>query len=215
MTATHGFPLGRPARLAVLASGRGSNLQSLLGAFPEGHELASVALVVSNREGAQALQRAAQAGVPARYVPWPNRSAFEREAQQLLDQHRIDVVCLAGFMRLLSAAFTERWAGRILNIHPSLLPEFPGLDAHAQALAAGVSETGCTVHLVDAGVDSGPPILQRRVPVLPGDDVEALAARVLGLEHESYPEALRLLLTGAWRPPHGHASPAPAPGGRA
>ncbi len=193
------FPLGRTARLAVFASGRGTNLQSLLRAFPAGDGLASVVLVVSNRPDAPALDRAREAGVTAVYVPWPNRAAFEAAANDLLVEQAVDVVCLAGFMRLLTAGFTERWAGRLVNVHPSLLPAFPGLDAHGQAIAAGVSESGCTVHLVDAGVDSGPVILQRRVPVLPGDDADALAERVLAVEHEAYPAALRLLLTGAWR----------------
>lgn len=193
------FPLGRPARLAVFASGRGTNLQSLLHAFPAGHELASVVLVVSNRPDALALERARAAGVEAVHAPWPNRAAFEAAANGLLADHGVDLVCLAGFMRLLSAGFTERWAGRLVNVHPSLLPAFPGLDAHGQAIAAGVKESGCTVHLVDAGVDSGPVILQRKVPVLPGDDADTLAERVLAAEHEAYPAALRLLLTGAWR----------------
>lgn len=194
-----GFPLGRPARLAVLASGRGSNLQALLEAFPPEGALASVVLVVSNKRGALALERARAAGVPAHHVPWPNRVAFEAGAAALLSAAAVDVVCLAGFMRLLSPAFTAAWSGRLVNVHPSLLPAFPGLDAHGQALRAGVSETGCTVHLVDEGVDTGPIILQRRVKVEPDDDVGTLAARVLEAEHVAYPEAVRLLLRGEWR----------------
>lgn len=193
------FPLGRPARLAVLASGRGSNLQALLEAFPPGDELATVALVISNKAGAQAIERARDAGVTAKHLPWPSRAAFEAAAQRELEANAIDVVCLAGFMRLLSSDFTSAWAGKLVNVHPSLLPAFPGLDAHGQALRAGVAESGCSVHLVDAGVDSGPIILQRRVPVLPGDDEARLAARVLEVEHEAYPEAIRRLLTGEWR----------------
>lgn len=192
------FPLGRPARLAVLASGRGSNLAALLTAFPPGCGLGEVVLVLSNNPAAQALERGRAAGIESLHVPWRDRRGFESAAQELLEARGVDVVCLAGFMRLLSPAFTEAWAGRLLNIHPSLLPAFPGLDAHGQALRAGVSESGCTVHLVDAGVDSGPVILQRRVPVLPGDDAERLAARILAVEHEAYPEAVRRLLTGEW-----------------
>jgi len=195
------FPLGRQARLAVLASGRGSNMLALLRAFPATNPLGRVALVISNIAGAEALESAQNAGVDAQYVPWPDRAAFEEEAGRLLRDAEIDVVCLAGFMRLLSPAFVGAWAGRLVNVHPSLLPSFPGLDAHGQALRAGVAESGCSVHLVDAGVDSGPVILQRRVKVLPGDDSAALAARVLVEEHEAYPEALRRLLTGEWRPP--------------
>lgn len=194
------FPLGRAARVAVFASGRGSNLQSLLRAFPPGDALASVVLVVSNRPDAPALERAREAGVTAVHVPWPKRAAFEAAANERLAEQAVDLVCLAGFMRLLSAEFTERWAGRLINVHPSLLPAFPGLDAHGQAIAAGVRESGCTVHLVDSGVDSGPVILQRKVPVLPGDDADTLAERVLAVEHVAYPTAVRLLLTGAWRP---------------
>jgi phosphoribosylglycinamide formyltransferase-1 len=190
------FPLTRPARLAVLASGRGSNLQALLEAFPADNALGSVVLVLSNRPDARALERASSEGVEAVHVPWRSRPEFEAEAQRRLLAARVDVVCLAGFMRLLSPGFTEAWAGRLLNVHPSLLPAFPGLDAHGQALRAGVTESGCTVHLVDAGVDSGPIILQRRVPVLPDDDVDSLAERTLNAEHEAYPEAVRRLLSG-------------------
>jgi len=192
------FPLTRPARLAVLASGRGSNLQALLEAFPADNALGSVVLVLSNRPDARALERASSSGVEAVHVPWRTRPEFEAEAQRRLLAARVDLVCLAGFMRLLSPAFTEAWAGRLLNVHPSLLPAFPGLDAHGQALRAGVTESGCTVHLVDAGVDSGPIILQRRVPVLPDDDVDSLAERTLKAEHEAYPEAIRRLLSGEW-----------------
>lgn len=192
------FPLGRPARLAVLASGRGSNLQALLTAFPPGHELASVVLVVSNKAGAQALERARAAGVAARHVAWPDRASFEAALGELLREAEVDLVCLAGFMRLLSPAFTAAWTGRLLNVHPSLLPAFPGLDAHGQALRAGVAETGCTVHMVDEGVDTGPVVLQRRVKVVEGDDAASLAARVLAAEHVAYPEAVRLVLRGEW-----------------
>jgi phosphoribosylglycinamide formyltransferase-1 len=190
------FPLDRPARLAVLASGRGSNLQALLDAFGPNDTLARTVLVVSEREGAQALERARSAGVTARHVGWTTRTAFEAELTGLIREHAIDLICLAGFMRLLSPDFVDQFAGRIVNVHPSLLPDFPGLHAHRQALAAGVAESGCTVHFVDAGIDSGPVIVQRRVPVLPGDDEAELSARILSQEHLAYPEALRLVVTG-------------------
>ena len=191
------FPLERPARLAVFASGRGSNLRSLIEAFPPGDPLASVALVVSNKRSAGALSLARAYGVPAYALPFgAERDRFEREADALLQKLEIDLICLAGFMRVLSPEFAARYAGRLLNIHPSLLPAFPGLHAQRQALAAGVSESGCTVHFVDAGVDTGAPIVQRRVPVLPGDTEETLAARILAQEHQAYPEAVRRVLTG-------------------
>ncbi len=197
------FPLDRQARLAVFASGRGSNLASLLGAFPPAGDepLAAVRLVVSDRDGSQALERARAAGIAAEHVPFGrDREGFERRADALLREHAIDLVCLAGFMRVLSAPFTERWNGRVLNVHPSLLPAFRGLRAQRQALAAGVRETGCTVHFVDAGVDTGHVIVQRRVPVEPADDEASLAARILDQEHLAYPEAVRLVLRGEVRP---------------
>lgn len=197
------FPLGRMARVAVFASGRGSNLASLLRAFPPGGDepLAAVRLVLSDRVNAAALERAREAGVPAVHVPFGrDRVAFEARADALLREHAIDLVCLAGFMRVLSASFVGAWHGRIVNIHPSLLPAFRGLHAQRQALAAGARESGCTVHFVDAGVDTGRPIVQRRVPVLEGDDEDALAARILEQEHVAYPEAVRLVLRGEVAP---------------
>lgn len=201
------FPLGRPARIAVMASGRGSNLEALLKAFPPDNPLGRIVLVISDRREALALQKAVEAQVEAEYVPWPRsrqpgvanntgRFQFEQVAGQLLRDHHIDLILLAGFMRLLSPEFVQAWEGRILNIHPSLLPQFPGLFAQRQALEAGVSETGCTVHFVDAGMDTGPIVLQRRVPVLPGDTVETLAERILEQEHLAYPEAVRMVLRG-------------------
>lgn len=200
------FPLPRAARIAVCASGRGSNLASLLAAFPPGEGAAGedtpgrVALVVSNVPDAPALERAREAGVPALAIAWRrgegSREAFEREVQAELDRHGIDLICLAGFMRILSPAFTRRWSGRVVNIHPSLLPAFRGLHAQRQALDAGARESGCTVHLVDAGVDSGRILLQRRVPVRPGDDEATLAGRILEQEHRAYPDAVRALLRG-------------------
>lgn len=196
------FPLGRPARIAVFASGRGSNLGSLLAAFPPdgSNPLGAVALVVSNVPDAPALDRARESGVRAEHVSWTTRRAFEEGAQRLLEDARIDLVCLAGFMRLFSAAFTERLEGRLVNIHPSLLPRFRGLHAQRQALEAGVPASGCTVHFVDAGVDTGRIVLQRSVPVLPGDDEAALAARILREEHIAYPEAVTRVLRGQVTP---------------
>ena len=191
------FPLGRSARLAVFASGRGSNLGSLTAAFPLGDPLASVALVLSNKRSAGALAFAESCGIPAYALPFGNdRERFESEADALLAAFEIDLICLAGFMRVLSPEFTARHAGRLLNIHPSLLPVFPGLHAQRQALSAGATASGCTVHFVDAGVDTGIPIVQRRVPVLPDDTEATLAARILAEEHRAYPEAVRAVLTG-------------------
>lgn len=191
------FPLYRPARLAVFASGHGSNLRALLHAFPPADPLASVQLVVSNKRAAGALLFAEAEGIPARAVSFgTDRDGFEREVTALLRTFRIDLICLAGFMRVLSAAFTARYAGRVLNVHPSLLPAFPGLHAQRQALSAGVRESGCTVHFVDAGVDTGAVIVQRRVPVLANDTEATLAARILSEEHQAYPDAVRRVLTG-------------------
>jgi phosphoribosylglycinamide formyltransferase 1 len=196
------FPLDRQARIAVFASGRGSNLASLLAAFPpdDGDALAAVRLVVSDRSGALALDRARAAGIVAEHVAFGrDRAGFEARADALLREHAIDLVCLAGFMRVLSGGFTERWQGRVLNVHPSLLPAFRGLHAQRQALEAGVRESGCTVHFVDAGVDTGHVIVQRRVPVLEDDDEASLASRILDQEHLAYPDAVRLVLRGEVR----------------
>ena len=187
----------QPALIAVFASGRGSNLRSLLKAFPPGSPLASVRLVVSNKAEAGALEHGRASGIAAHFIPFgKDRAGFERTAAQLLEGEKIDLICLAGFMRVLSPNFVGRYAGRILNIHPSLLPRFPGLHPQQQALDAGVSESGCTVHFVDAGVDTGPIIVQRRVSVYPDDDVDTLSARILEAEHLAYPEAVRLVLEG-------------------
>ncbi|MBB6097652.1 phosphoribosylglycinamide formyltransferase-1 [Deinobacterium chartae] len=185
-------------RIAVLASGRGSNLAALLAAFPAGDPRAEIALVISNREDALALDRAREAGLEAVYIPWPRggRAAFEAAARELLEARGIDLLLLAGFMRLLSGEFVAPWRGRILNIHPSLLPLYPGLEAQRQALEAGATQTGCTVHFVDAGLDSGDPVLRKTVPILQGDTPEAVAARLLPAEHEAYPQAVRMVLAG-------------------
>jgi phosphoribosylglycinamide formyltransferase 1 len=197
------FPLGRQARLAVFASGRGSNLASLTAAFPPTGEepLAAVRLVVSDRRAAPALGAAAASNVPAEHVPFGrDREAFESAADDLLREHAIDLVCLAGFLRVLSPAFTARWHGRLINVHPSLLPAFRGLHAPQQAIDAGARESGCTIHFVDAGVDTGRTIVQRRVRIETGDDASTLAERILREEHVAYPEAVRLVLRGEATP---------------
>jgi phosphoribosylglycinamide formyltransferase 1 len=198
---------GRPARLAVFASGRGRNLAALVAAFPPpGHPgsaaaIASVGLVVSDRRDAGALTLAREAGLPALHLSFGRgRDAFEAAAQAELEGADIDLIALAGFMRILSPEFAARWHGRLLNVHPSLLPAFPGLHAVRQALEAGVDRTGCTVHFVDAGVDTGPVVVRHEVPVLPGDDEEALHARIQAAEHVAYPEAIRAVVRGDVRP---------------
>lgn len=184
----------RRPRVAVLISGRGSNMAALLEAAADPAYPARIALVLSNRADAGGLARAEAAGIPVAVVESRirkgDRAGFEAAVQAVLDEHRIGLIVLAGFMRVLTEGFVGRWEGRMLNIHPSLLPAFPGLDTHARALAAGVRLHGCTVHLVSAGVDEGPILAQAAVPVLPGDDEAALAARVLEQEHRLYPAAL-------------------------
>jgi phosphoribosylglycinamide formyltransferase-1 len=189
-------------RLGVLASGRGSNLQALIDAARDPAYPAEVALVVANVPGAAALDRAAAAGVAAEAVPhrgFPSREAFERAVDARLRAAGVGLVCLAGFMRVLTPWFVEAWRDRLVNIHPSLLPSFPGLDTHARALAAGVRLHGCTVHLVRADVDAGPILVQAAVPVLSDDDEARLAARVLAAEHRCYPLAVRLIAEGRVR----------------
>jgi phosphoribosylglycinamide formyltransferase-1 len=189
-------------KVAVLISGRGSNLQALIDACAPRDFAAEIRLVLSNRADAPGLERAAKAGIPARVIAHRDhatREDFDAALDAALQAAEIELVCLAGFMRLLGAAFVERWRDRLVNIHPSLLPEFRGLDTHARALEAGVRFTGCTVHFVRAAVDDGPIIVQRKVPVLPGDDAATLAARVLAAEHRAYPLALRLIAEGRTR----------------
>jgi phosphoribosylglycinamide formyltransferase 1 len=188
-----------PLRVAVLASGRGSNLEAILDAARAPGFPARVALVVSDRETAPALTRAANAGVPAVFLnpkDHPDRTAYDAALLRLLEEHRIGLVCLAGFMRLLGPALVRGYARRMLNIHPSLLPAFPGLSAQRQALDHAVKVTGATVHFVDEGLDSGPIVLQACVPIAPGDTVESLSARILVEEHRLYPEAIRLFAEG-------------------
>ncbi|MFN2321838.1 MAG: phosphoribosylglycinamide formyltransferase [Trueperaceae bacterium] len=203
------MPLERAARLAVFASGSGTNLQALLDAFPPNgaDPLGRIVLAISDRRGARALDRARSAGAAAEHVAYHrrpdgtlDRAGFEARAHALLEAHRIDVVAFAGFLRIVSPGFVATWSGRLLNVHPSLLPAFPGLHAVRQALDAGVPRTGCTVHFVDAGVDTGPAIVQRTVDVLPGDTEDALQARVQREEHLAYPDAVRRVLRGEARP---------------
>ena len=189
-------------RIAVLISGRGSNLQALIDACAVPDFPAEIVLVVSNRADAQGLERATRARIPTRVIPhreFATRVAFDTAIDRALKEARVELICLAGFMRVLGTAFVTAWHDKLINIHPSLLPQFPGLDTHARALAAGVERHGCTVHFVRNDVDSGPIIVQGSVPVLPNDTAETLAARVLAVEHRAYPLALRLVVEGRVR----------------
>jgi phosphoribosylglycinamide formyltransferase-1 len=183
-------------RTAVLISGRGSNLQALIDASANPAYRAEIALVLSNNADAPGLERAAHAGIATAVIlhrAFPTREAFDAAMDEKLRDSGIEIVCLAGFMRILSENFVSRWRGRLLNIHPSLLPAFKGLDVHRRVLDAGVRISGCTVHFVVPELDSGPIIAQAAVPVLASDDEETLAARTLAAEHALYPMALQLL----------------------
>jgi phosphoribosylglycinamide formyltransferase-1 len=189
-------------RVGILVSGRGSNMASLIAAAQAPDYPAEIALVVSNRPGAPGLARAAEAGIRTAVVDhkvYPDRAAFEAELGGVLAGEGIEFVCLAGFMRIFTDRFVESWAGRMLNIHPSLLPSFKGLHPHRQALEAGARIHGCTVHFVVPELDSGPIVAQAAVPVLPGDSEDVLAARVLAQEHRLYPLGLRLVAGGEAR----------------
>ncbi|HVX74150.1 MAG TPA: phosphoribosylglycinamide formyltransferase [Devosia sp.] len=186
-------------RVAILISGRGSNMAALIEAARAPGYPAEIVGVFSNVADAPGLAVAAAQGIPTAARPhrdYADKPAFEAAMDEVLAGWRADIVCLAGFMRLLSPAFCTRWAGRLINIHPSLLPRHKGLHTHAQALADGVTEHGCTVHFVTPGMDEGPVIAQARVPVLPGDTADTLAARVLVEEHKLYPRALAMLARG-------------------
>lgn len=188
-----------PLVLGVLASGRGSNLEAIIDAIGAGRCPARVAVVVSDRKDAPALDRARRAGVRAVHLDpraHPDRAAFDAAMADILDANGVELICLAGYMRVLSAEFVRRYRTRVLNVHPALLPAFPGLHAQRQALEYGVRVTGATVHFVDEGVDTGPIVLQAPVPVLEGDTEETLAARILVEEHRLYPEAIRLYAEG-------------------
>ena len=190
-------------RVAILISGRGSNMAALIGAAKAADFPAEIAVVISNRTDAAGLQRASESGIPTLVIeskPFgKDRAGFEAVLQQALDQHGIELICLAGFMRLFTAGFVQRWYGRMLNIHPSLLPSFPGLDPHGQALRAGVKLSGATVHFVIPETDAGPILMQGAVPVRDDDTPETLSERILTVEHRIYSEALRLLAKGQVR----------------
>ncbi|BCX47202.1 phosphoribosylglycinamide formyltransferase [Haloferula helveola] len=188
-------------RLGILGSGSGSNMQAILDAIDAGHLDAEIALVLSDNPDAYILERAKNRAIATGLIDCRGfRSKFPDEAQAetaaALREAGVDLVCLAGFMRLVKQPLLDAFPGRILNIHPSLLPAFPGLEAWKQALEAGVPETGCTVHQVDAGMDTGPTILRAKVPVQPGDTPESLHARIQEQEHRLYPEAIRIFAAG-------------------
>jgi phosphoribosylglycinamide formyltransferase-1 len=189
-------------RVGILISGRGSNMASLIEAAQAPDFPAEIALVVSNRPGAGGLARADAAGIATVVVDhklFPDRARFDAALNRTFDESGVDLLCLAGFMRILTDEFVQTWTGRMLNIHPSLLPLFKGLHPHQQALDAGVRIHGCTVHFVVPELDSGPIVAQAAVPVLPGDDEDALAARVLAEEHRLYPLGLELVANGKAR----------------
>ena len=199
--------------LGVLISGRGSNLQSIIDAIACRRLDATIAVVISNRAEAPGLQRARDAGIEALHLnprDFPDRDAYDRALADLLRARGVSLVCLAGFMRLVSRPLLDAFPNRILNIHPSLLPAFPGLDAQRQALAHGVRVSGATVHVVNADLDAGPIVVQAAVPVLEDDTVETLAARILLVEHRLYPDAIGRVLDGAWSSDGGHTGCAAA-----
>lgn len=189
----------RKTRVAVLISGRGSNMVALIAAAKAPDYPAEIALVLSNQPEAAGLARAAEEGIPARAIDhraFPDRAGFDAVLDAQLRAAEIELVCLAGFMRIFTPGFVEGWAGRMLNIHPSLLPLFKGTHPHAQALAAGVRLHGCTVHFVVPELDAGPIVAQAAIPVREGDDPDSLAARVIAQEHRLYPAALALVAGG-------------------
>lgn len=187
--------------IGVLISGRGSNLQAIIDAIGDGRLDARIALVISNRPDAYGLERARQAGIETLvrdHKAWPSREAYEAVLVDDLRARNVQLVCLAGFMRLLSATFVNAFPSRILNIHPALLPSFPGLHAQRQALEHGVRFSGATVHLVDTNLDAGPIVMQAVVPVFSDDTEDTLSARILAEEHRIYPEAIGRMLDGDW-----------------
>lgn len=191
-----------PKRIGVLLSGRGSNFEALAESVAAGRiPNAEIAVVISNREGAPGIERAVARGIPAKLIPSKGleRETYDKQVAVVLQDHKVDLVCLAGYMRLLSPFFVAAYRGRILNIHPSLLPSFPGLEAQRQALEFGARFSGCTVHFVDENLDAGPIILQAVVPVLDDDTPDTLAARILKEEHRIYTEAVNLVLAGRTR----------------
>jgi phosphoribosylglycinamide formyltransferase-1 len=189
------------SKLGVLISGRGSNLQALVDAVRDGRLDAEIAVVISNREDAGGLERARAAGIETKVLShrgWPNRDDYDRALARELRAHAVRLVCLAGFMRLVGRPLIDAFPNAILNIHPSLLPAFPGVDAQRQALEHGVKVSGVTVHVVTPELDAGPIILQRAVPVLDDDTADTLSARILAEEHRAYPDAVALMLQGGW-----------------
>ncbi len=192
---------GSRARLAILLSGRGSNFEAIAHNVLAGVLNCDIAFVFSNRPNAAGLARARELGFPCGAIDSTGieRTAFDTQVAELLQQHRPDLLCLAGYMRFLSGHFVRQFEGRILNIHPSLLPAFPGLDAQYQALTHGVKVTGCTVHFVEEDVDSGPILLQSAVPVLDTDTIETLSSRILAEEHKIYSEAISWVVSGNYR----------------
>jgi phosphoribosylglycinamide formyltransferase-1 len=189
-------------RIGVLLSGRGSNFEALAESVVAGRiPNATIALVLSNREDAPGIAAALKRGIPARVIPSKGlqREEYDRLVVAALQEKQVDLVCLAGYMRLLSPHFVSAFRNRILNIHPSLLPAFPGMEAQRQALEHGVKFTGCTVHFVDENLDAGPVVLQAAVPVLDADTAETLSARILAEEHRIYSEAVRIVLEGRYR----------------
>ncbi|WP_417581852.1 phosphoribosylglycinamide formyltransferase [Pelagibacterium sp.] len=189
----------RKKRVAVLISGRGSNMTALIKAAKAADYPAEIVGVFSNRAAAAGLGTASADGIQTASLAqssFDSRLDFENALTKILENWAVDFICLAGFMRILTPQFTERWLGRAINIHPSLLPAYKGLDTHARAIADGVSEAGCTVHFVTPGLDEGPAIAQARVPVRPDDTAESLAARILIEEHKLYPKALEMLASG-------------------
>lgn len=191
--------------LAVLISGRGSNLQSLIDATRDENFPATISVVISNKADAYGLVRAQEAGISTEVVDhkkYDTREAFEDTLQDTLKKYSVDLICLAGFMRILTASFVTPWEGRMVNIHPSLLPAYKGLHTHQRAIEAGEKQGGCSIHYVTPGMDEGPVILQRAVDIKPGDTADDLAARVLVEEHLAYPEAIRLIAAGKVRYTH-------------
>ena len=186
-------------RIGVLLSGRGSNFEALADSVAEGRiPGAEIAVAVSNRDGAPGIAKAKERGIAARVIPSKGleREVYDRQVVAVLNEHKVDLVCLAGYMRLLSPFFVASFPNRILNIHPSLLPSFPGLESQRQALEYGVKFAGCTVHFVDENLDAGPIVLQAAVPVRDDDSEETLASRILAEEHRIYTEAVRIVLEG-------------------
>ena len=193
--------MAKTHRLGILLSGRGSNFIAIADNVAAGRIPAEIAVVISNRPNAPGLEEAERRGLATRMIPSKGleREQYDRQVVAALKEKQVDLVCLAGFMRLLSPYFVSEFPNRILNIHPSLLPAFPGLDAQRQALEYGVKLTGCTVHFVDENLDAGPIILQTAIPVLDDDTPETLSARILQEEHRIYSEAIRFVLAGCWR----------------